>query len=676
MTAAARARVPAWLWLVAIVGGSILLRVLLARRMVAPWIMVDELIYSELAKSVAAHGSFLIRGVPAHGFGFLYPILIAPAFRIASVPEAYGVAKAINSVAMSLAAIPAYFLARRVVGPRLSLLAALLTVAVPSMVYTGTLMTENAFYPVFLTVALVLVLVLEKPTPLRLVLLLALTLVAFLVRTQAVAIAPALLTAPLLLGRSRRREFRLLYAVVVAGGLLVLAFEVVRGRSPLDVLGAYRVTTNAHYSAGDILKWLLYHVAELDLYVCVAPFAAFLFLVTSKERTSPFAAATLSLTVWLVVEVAAFAATQSQRIEERNMFFVAPFFFIALCWWIDRGLPRPRAAAFCTLVAAALVGAVPYSGLINGNATSDTLALIPLWTIQDTIVTLDEVSAVVVAGAILVAALVLSVPARRALALPAMVLLLYAGALWAIEVNPHGGVHHASLGALYGGTSKPRRNWIDHSLGQTRNIAVLYDSRSMDKFNVWTNEFFNRSLRNVYYVADPTPGALPETPVHVNPRTGHIAGIAAPFVFTTRALQLDEPIVLEDAIKGLAVYRVVRPLGVRTATTGIYPDAWMGPKASWTLYRCSPGQTLAATFAGDEKLIRTESAVTATTGGKQVTYVIPYGGTRTVTIPLRPAGGRCIVRFSVTPVAQPAVVEPGSTDTRVLGVHVARLQVR
>ena len=27
------------------------------------------------------------------------------------------------------------------------------------------------------------------------------------------------------------------------------------------------------------------------------------------------------------------------------MFFVAPLFFIALCWWIDRGLPRPRAAA-------------------------------------------------------------------------------------------------------------------------------------------------------------------------------------------------------------------------------------------------------------------------------------------------------------------------------------------
>ena len=55
---------------------------------------------------------------------------------------------------MSLAAVPAYLLARRVLPTGLSLLAALLAVAVPSMVYTGTLMTENAFYPAFLLVAL------------------------------------------------------------------------------------------------------------------------------------------------------------------------------------------------------------------------------------------------------------------------------------------------------------------------------------------------------------------------------------------------------------------------------------------------------------------------------------------------------------------------------------------
>src|SRR3954447_17617143 len=293
------------------------------------------------------------------------------------------------------------------------------------MVYTGTLMTETAFYPLFLWCALALVMTLERPTLYRIVVLLVLTMLAFLTRAQAIAIVPAILTAPLFLGRSRLREFRWLYAIIVAGGMLVLLWEAVHGRSPRAALGAYQVTTSTHYSVASVLRWLVYHVGELDLYVGIAPFAALLFLVTTRERRSPFVAAAVTMTAWLLVEVAAFASTVSQRIEERNMFFVAPFFFIALCWWVDRGLPRPRAAGVCAVIAAGLVGVVPYSGLINGNATSDTLALLPLWSLQDTIVTLDEVGAVVLASAICFALLWLLIPDRFVLAVPAALLVLF-----------------------------------------------------------------------------------------------------------------------------------------------------------------------------------------------------------------------------------------------------------
>ncbi|HEY5295568.1 MAG TPA: hypothetical protein VIJ70_08850, partial [Gaiellaceae bacterium] len=57
--AAVRARaqaVPAKFWLFAVVVASCVLRIALAHRIPTPWIMVDELIYSELAKSFAAHG--------------------------------------------------------------------------------------------------------------------------------------------------------------------------------------------------------------------------------------------------------------------------------------------------------------------------------------------------------------------------------------------------------------------------------------------------------------------------------------------------------------------------------------------------------------------------------------------------------------------------------------------
>ena len=70
----------------------------------------------------------------------------------AGLPLALG----INALVMSLAAIPAYLLARMFVGRRSALLVALFTVLVPSMSYTGVVMTENAFYPIFLLSALLI----------------------------------------------------------------------------------------------------------------------------------------------------------------------------------------------------------------------------------------------------------------------------------------------------------------------------------------------------------------------------------------------------------------------------------------------------------------------------------------------------------------------------------------
>ena len=44
--------VPAWAWLGALVAVSTAVRFGFARHMVGPWIMIDEIVYSELAKSV------------------------------------------------------------------------------------------------------------------------------------------------------------------------------------------------------------------------------------------------------------------------------------------------------------------------------------------------------------------------------------------------------------------------------------------------------------------------------------------------------------------------------------------------------------------------------------------------------------------------------------------------
>ena len=234
--------VPAWGWLALLILVSFLVRADLARGIVAPFIMVDELVYSELAKSLAEQGSFLVRGVHSAGYSLVYPLLISPAYLLFdNLTQAYAAVKTINAIVMSLAAIPAYLLARRVVSEPYALFAAGLALALPSLAYTGTVMSENAFYPVFLATVLLFVLVLESPTWRRQLALLVGLGVAYSTRQQALALVPALLTAPLLLALFRRQNWRTtlrpfagLYVGVATLAVLVLGAQAARGRSPAD----------------------------------------------------------------------------------------------------------------------------------------------------------------------------------------------------------------------------------------------------------------------------------------------------------------------------------------------------------------------------------------------------------------------------------------------------------
>ena len=93
------------------------MRIWLAGRIVTPWIMVDELVYSEMAKSFASSGHFLIRDAPSDVVSVAYPALISPAWWFHPMSTTYGVAKALNVVLMTAAAIPLFLWART---PRLA----------------------------------------------------------------------------------------------------------------------------------------------------------------------------------------------------------------------------------------------------------------------------------------------------------------------------------------------------------------------------------------------------------------------------------------------------------------------------------------------------------------------------------------------------------------------------
>ena len=649
---------PAWAWLAAIVALSAGIRFVLARGMVAPWIMVDELVYSELAKSFAASGHLEIRGVPSGGsYGFVYPLLISPAYRLFdAVPDAYAAAKAINSVVMSLAAVPAYLLARRVLNRPFALAAAALSVAIPSLLYTGTLMTENAFYPVFLCVALVLVRMLERPTRVNQLGVLVLCGLAYTTRQQALALFAAVLTAPLLLGLRRLGRFRTLYGAAGAVAAVALLAEGARGRSPLSLLGAYETAGHQGYSVGAVAKWLLWHVAELDLYLGVIPVAAFVVLAfTWRSLDAPqraFMAGASALTAWVLLEVAAFATLPGvARVEERNTFYVAPLFLVALLLWVQLGAARPRFVAAGSAVGAALlVATLPFPSLIRPEITSDTLALVPWWKLQEQGLALHDVRLVASVCALGAAVLFLFVPQRWALSLPLLVVAYFSVVQQPVQARAELASHNARAAGVGG-----RLDWIDRSVPHGVGVAVLWAGRT-DPHVVWENEFFNRSVGAVYDVAAPMPGNLPSTPVRVG-----AGGVLQPqlperLALSDGTLDLRGTRIASDLERGVSLWRAAPPVRAVTRVTGLYPnDNWSGRVVVYRRRGCAGGAVRVAVL-GDPSLFRHVQTVRA----NGATRVVLPGATTVLRVPLR----RCAAGFVVSPTKVPS-----GADQRRLGLR-------
>jgi hypothetical protein len=681
--------VPAWAWLAAIVTASFLLRAWLARDMVAPFIMVDELIYSELARSIASSGDFLVRDLPASGYSVVYPLLISPAYALFdSLPTAYGAVKTINAAVMSLAAVPAYLLARRMLGVGLSLLAAVLAVALPSLAYTGTVMTENVFYPIFLALAVQLVAQLDRPSRGRLAGLLALLVLAYLTRVQTVAVVPAVLVAPFLLalfeGRGLRRVLRPfvpMYAVIAAGAVLVLAAQAVRGRSASDLFGAYAVVGEKSYDIGSVLDFLLWHLAELDLYLGVLPVAATLVLLAlARQQPRPvqvFLAATVPLTVFLALAVAAFASQFANRIQERNLFVVAPFFVIGLLVWIDRGAPRrpwPVAVGAAGL-AALLPLAIPFERFIETAAKSDTLALLPIWNSFGHLPFGGSIDWTVAVGGLALGALFLAVPQRLAMVTAVVVFGYFSVVSYSVWTGRQG-FREASVGALFTGIPVADRDWIDRAVPDGSAVAVLWTGPPPDRFTVNQSEFFNRSVGPVYYTVAPTPGGVGERPVRVAPggtvRLADGSPVDERLVLLDGSLDPDGDLVAREPGTGITLWRLDSLLRLADVkVTGLYPnDTWSGRRVVYRKQPCRP-VTLAVALGSDPSLFDRPTTVVARSGSREIGRIRlnPNAAREVFRVPLRPIDGVCRVVFDVSPTAVPSEIDGTNADDRVLGAH-------
>jgi hypothetical protein len=393
------------------------------------------------------------------------------------------------------------------------------------------------------------------------------------------------------------------------------------------------------------------------------------------KQVQAFLAGSIAATFWLMLEVSAFASVHQLRVEERNTFYVVPLFLIALLVWIDRGTPRPgRIAAVAALAAAALPGVLPYQRLITTNAVSDTLTLLPIWSLQTSLFPLEQTALVVVLVCMCTAALWVLVPRRYALILPALILVYFA-----VSQKPIEGKHKtASVGALFAGITLPR-DWVDQEVGHDQAVATLWSGQA-SPYAVWENEIFNRSLRRFYFLHSQLAGDLPEQKVTIDPESGVMRSggkpVIARYALADSSVQLGGRTLRQDPRTGMTLYETTGPLRQVSQVTGLYPnDTWSGRLASYTRLGCHGGQ-LKVGLQSDPGLFTKPQTVIARIGGKEAARVqIPAGGAANLVVPLPRDNPVCNVDFEVTPTAVPAVVTKGfNPDVRELGAHFSTFE--
>jgi len=595
-----------------------------------PWILDDELIYIELARAIVGAEDVAVRGVGGAGLYFVYPALIAPAFALFDDPAAaYTAAKFINCVLMSSAAIPAYLLARRVLERNFALVVSLMTLAIPSMIYTAAVMQENVYYPAFLWSTVAIWRVLERPTMARQVVALLVIGFTFFIRNQAVVLVATLLlcliSASLLGSRAHSAEepstrwrrfwaYRFTWTVVAAPVFSVLASELF-GFGLLQRLAGqnkFVFDLSGELYAGFLQRFpgvLLAHLADLDLYVGILPFAALIVLAVRVLRGNGEDAslsAFICIATWAVVcnlvMIAAFLALVNRPIvADRYLFVVTPFFFIALCRLVADASPdRNRLLAACA-VAGLLPLLLDYEDIRREFVFADSLVLVAISKLKLIFDIGPSFRLLVVIGTVIVS-LALFLPRRSLRWLPVGIVVF----LVAMHSPVVRATKTASLVAERKGIPKETSSWIDDAVGRDAKVVSIWHGAG-NRNAYWQTGFFNRAISPVMNFFGPdAEGMGPEESgglgldrlaarhLTLDRASGCLLGpgyvpIEPEYVLTNSALELDAEVVARDPERAMVLYRVGSPVKAIARTVGISTDGRARPEFTYTLFHSDAG---------------------------------------------------------------------------------------
>jgi hypothetical protein len=347
--------------LAAIVGVSFAVRMGVAWLRAVPALFPDEYTYAALGRSIAESGRPLVRGSSPHFPALLQPIVTAPAWLVQDVGLAYRLVQTIGALAMSLAAIPVFLLARRLgLSSRVAVAAAALAVLVPDLVYASFVSSEALAYPLVLWAVYAGTCVVARPSRRGQVAFFVLVALATLARVQFAILPVVFLGAVVWLGLRERRVKAAVREQALPLLLFALPVLALVAAGPGRALGPYGAVLGFHGSALGIAKWGALDAMTLAYaagWIVVPGALLGLWLALARPRTreeTAFGAWVVLLTGMLLVEAGLLQTnvTLGKEIQERYVFYAVPLIGLCFALYAARGWPSrvPHLALAALLV--------------------------------------------------------------------------------------------------------------------------------------------------------------------------------------------------------------------------------------------------------------------------------------------------------------------------------------
>ena len=660
-----------------------------------PFVFIDELKYTQIARSIAESGTLSRRGEPA-GLDTLAEVLTAPAWLVSDTATAYALAKAIGAFAMTAAVFPAYALARMLVSRGWALFAAAGSAAIPAFVYAGLILEEPFAYPVAATFFWLLVRALVVRTRWAWAWATGVALVAPFVRGQLAILVGILGLAALATAWNgeRARRLRAGWDRWDRAGAILLAVVAVVALNSLFAQASFTWERATGDYKGRMIEYGLWAGGAFAIGLGILPAVLGLASLSRGGRTRTAAERALTLVLGIAVvafglytaaKAAHLSTVFATRVAERNLIYLAPLLFVATAAWLERPRLRPVALAVAAAVVLLMVTVTPivldypyfeapgYSILVAGNRDF----ALPTATLETIVV------AVFLAGILL--ALAVAFLRRRTPAIGGVLAAAVACSIvaWNLagELYAAAGSNTAAGDLLEGFVDPP--DWVDAAPG---GAETLFLGKQVTNPNgIHLLEFWNRSIDKVWSVDGTAPG-----PGHiVTPDLASAAGELfpdphVPYVVADPGIEVVGRVVAAEGPWRL--YRVAPPLRLRNSTTGIFADGWMSDesgysqfatpgnrpgtmqvtisRAGWTGKDVPGGVTirLGTLVVGEDK----QPAIGRVTAVRR--WTVDSGKQRTFSIPTPPPPFR--VEVSIDPTFVPAKLDPSKSDVRELGAVV------